>query len=396
MTGPPFDRPILALAALTLVTSAPVFGPAGAWSLGQTLVFGGSAVAFARLAMTPVSSVAGLALAATLSIAPTLFTLLSASWFSISPDNLLANLFGAHGLLYGAPLLWAGYLGLIPLGQENPKLTRLSLAALLPGTLGLLVMTERADTPMRMATWLAFLLPGIAKGLQMLRDLTIRRPSRLVAAAGAVLILWNVLFMEQYRRRLLPSDDTVSFAQVASNSAGLFSRGLGTASAWPANWVFARRFAASPDQWDAVADRRLFVSPSSAISTIEVGDDASVFAPDVPLLLEGFGARRTCEQGWCRDVEGSGRLLLPIQNPGEGDFVIRLRVRGQGALRMSLNGAATSVSEMTTPLSDVLLRVPSRTITSSLNLLRLSVADGGRATVDRLTLERVLSRESAR
>ena len=396
MTAPTSDRPITVLAALALITSAPVFGPAGAWSLDQALVFVASAAVFARLATRPASGIAALALAAALSIAPTFFAMVRASWFSLSPENLLANLFGAHGLLYGAPLLWAGYFGLIFLRHQDPELTRLSLAAIAPGTLGLLLSTERANTPMRMATWLPFLLPGITQCFRMVRDVASRRPSHLIAAAGAALIFWNALFMEQYRRRLVPSDDTVSFAQVASNSAGLFSRALGTDSAWPANWVFAWRFHTSPDRWDAVADRRLFANATSRTATVEVGDDASIFAPDVPLLLEGFGMRRTCEQGWCRDVDGAGRLLLPIQNPGRGDFVVRLRVRGQGTLRLSLNGVTTSVSEMTESLSDVLLRVPSREITSSLNLLSLSIANGGKATVDRLTLERVLGNASAR
>ncbi|MEO8500545.1 MAG: hypothetical protein ABI565_06490 [Vicinamibacteria bacterium] len=396
MTAPTFDRPIIVLAALALLTSAPVFGPAGAWSLDQALVFVTSATIFAGLALRPASGVAALALAAALSIAPTILATVRAMWFSISADNLLANLFGAHGLLYGAPLLWAGYLGLIPLRHEDPKLTRLSLAAIVPGTLALLLTTERVDTPMRMATWLAFLLPGIAQCFRMIRDVASRQPSRMIAAAGALLILWNALFMEQYRRRLLPSDDTVSFAQVASNSAGLFSRALGTDSAWPANWIFAWRFAASPDQWDAVADRRLFASATSRTATVEVGDDASIFAPDVPLLLEGFGMRRTCERGWCRDVDGAARMLLPIQNPGSGEFVIRLRARGQGALQLSLNGANTSVSELTESLSEVFLRVPSGSIASSLNVLSLSVAKGGRATIDRLTLERALGSASAR
>jgi hypothetical protein len=245
-------------------------------------------------------------------------------------------------------------------------------------------------------TWVPFLLPGLARCFEKARAFATRRPERVLVAAGGLLVLWNILFMEQYRRRLLPSDDTVSFAQVTSNSAGLLSHAVGTPFAWPANWIFASRFHAPLDRWDAVADRSLFASATSNTAIIEVGDDASAFAPDLPLLLEGFGTRRTCEQGWCRDVEGEGRALLPIQNPGTGDFVIRLRVRGRGALRVSLNEAATSVSEMTDTLSDILLRVPSGTVRSPMNVLSLSAAQGGRATLDRLTLERDLGTGSAR
>jgi len=396
MTVPAFDRATVFLAALALVTSAPVAGSPDGWSLNQALLFVASLAVFGWLATRPAAGAFGFALAAAMGIGPTLVAFVRASWWSVSQDHLLAGLFGAQGLLYGAPLLWAGYLGLISLRHQERALARVSLAAIVPGTLGLLLGTEPTDIPTRVVTWLPFLLPGLAQTFRIVRDRATRESWRVLAFASGLLVLWNALFMEQYRLLLLPSDDTVSFAQVTSNSARLLSRGVGTPFAWPANWIFARRFSAPFDQWDAVANRRLFASATSTTATIEIGDDPSAFAPDLPLLLEGFGSRRTCEQGWCRDVFGRARLLLPLQNPGDGEFVIRFRVRGQGALSVSLNGANTVVKEMAESLSDVVLRVPARAITSALNVLALSIAGGGRATVDRLTLERALGTSSAR
>jgi hypothetical protein len=170
---------------------------------------------------------------------------------------------------------------------------------------------------------------------------------------------------------------------------------VGSPFAWPANWLFANRFDAAASQWDAVAGRNLFAM-SATIATVELGDDPSMFAPDTALLLEGFGARRTCEQGWCRDLDGAGRILLPLSPAGGGDFAIRLRARGQGALTLSVNEAATSVAEMSTALSDITLRVPARIIRPGINVLSLSVAGGGKATLDRLTLERGVASGSAR
>jgi hypothetical protein len=267
---------------------------------------------------------------------------------------------------------------------------------LAPGALGLLIGTERVDAATRTATWLPFLLPGLAQCFQKARTFAQRRPERALAGAAALLVLWNLLLMEQYRRRLLPSDDTVSFAQVTSNSAGLVSHLVGTPAAWPANWIFAWRNQSPVDQWDAIADRRLFADEKAAAATIEFGDDGSAFAADVPLLLEGFGTRRTCERGWCRDLDGAGRLLLPVNNIGRGDLAIRVRARGQGTLSLSLNRAATPASDLTETLSDLSFVVPARAVRSGLNVLSLSVAGGGRATLDRLTLERDLGTSSAR
>ena len=396
MRGPSFDRPTAAFATLVFLTSVSLIGSASMAGFGGVALFAASCATFFWLAAEPDPGAFRLALAAALAVGPTVIAVMRASWWRLSLDNLLVALFGAHGLLYAAPLLWAGFLGLFSLRHERPGLFRLALAAIVPGTLSLLLATDPPDAPGRAMSWVPFLLPGIAQCFEKARAFAARRPQRVLAGVSGVLVLWNVLFMEQYRRRLLPSDDTVSFAQVTSNSAGLLSHAVGTPFAWPANWIFARRFRAPLDQWDAIADRRLFPDAKSLAATIEFGDDASIFAPDAPLLLEGFGARRTCEQGWCRDLDGAGRLLLPLQNVGRGDLVIRLRARGEGALSMSLNGANIAIAGLTASLSDAILRVPARLVAPGINVLSLAVAGGGKATIDRLTLERDLASGSAR
>ena len=340
--------------------------------------------------------VGGVSFQPDLAIAPTVVAIAQASWWSFGIDNVLAATLGGGGLLYGAPLLWAGYLGLFGLWRKEPGLAHLALAAVAPGTLALLITTGAGDVPARTATWLPFLLPGIAHCFRNARAMAERHPGRLLVWAGDALVLWNALFMEQYRRRLLPSDDTVSFAQVTSNSAALFSRFAGTPSAWPANWIFAWRYDVSPDMWDAVAGRDIFPTPDATTSFIEIGDDPSPFGTEAPLLLEGFGMRRTCEQGWCREFDGSARILLPLQNTGIGDLEIRVRARGEGALSVVLNGVFTSVSQTAETLSDVSLSVPAKLVRPGINVLSLQTAGSRRVAVDRLILVRDLGVVSAR
>lgn len=383
-------------ATLVVILAAPGWGTAGAPDLARCLQFFGSSLFYCWLAAPPSDGGFRVVLSAAFAILPTTVELARASTWDIRAENLLAGLFGAVGLLYNSPLLWVGFLFVFALRRTEPGLSRLCSAGIVPGTLCLLLSTDRADTASRAVTWLPLLLPGTALGFAKIRDSVAHSPKRALVWAGALLVLWNLLFMEQYRRLLVPSDQTVSFAQVSSNAAALLSQSVGAPTAWPANWIFSHRFAAPPDRWESAASLDFFPNAGARFATIEIGDDASVFATDATLLLEGFGMRRTCEQGWCRDLDGAGRLLLPLRDVGAGDLVLRLRVRGRGTLSFSLNGERTLVSELTESLSELTLRVPSGMTATGINIVQLSVVGGGRATVDRLTLERDAASGSAR
>jgi hypothetical protein len=391
-----FDGQIAFFGTLALLSSAPLTGPMGAPEPVSILLFLASSVVFVRLSRLPAPGPARLALAAILAAGPSARDLFGASWWRFGPENLGVALLGSSGLLYGAPLLWAGLLGLPALRREQPGLARLTAAALLPGLLGLLLITDQDRAWTRVLTWLPFLLPGLAQFFHRARAFATHHPERVVASAGALLVLWNILFMEQYRRLGVPSDDTVSFARVTSQSASLLSRFVGTPVAWPANWLFSRRFNTGLDRWDGLAGRSLFANATAATATIEFGDDPSPFAIDDTLLLEGFGAGHPCERGRCRDLYGAGRVLLPIGNAGDTEFMLRLRARGKGILQMSLNDSSIAVFEMPGSLADLVLRAPAKIVASRINILALSVEGGGKATLDRLTLERDLGNGSAR
>jgi hypothetical protein len=374
--------------ALGLSTSALVTGGAGSRDLASVLLLLTSMVAFFGLARDAKPRGIRLAIAATLSILPTLYLSATNRPPRVSLDNLLIGVFGSTGFLYESPLLWAGLLGLVGLRREKPDLVSLCLAAIGPGVLALSVDGGEEAHALQTSTCLPFFAPGIAYCFERIQSLAARQPGRALVGLGVGLVIWNGLFAEQYRRRDIPSDDTVSFSRVASGSAGLVSRSIGTPWAWPANWIFAARFDTSPDRWDAVAGRNLFAGPGTRASAIEIGDD-SAFSADRALLLDGFGVTRTCARGACRDLDGVGRILLPLGRPSGGDLVIRVRARGEGDLRISLNGSATMVSRLGAELTEATLRVPARLLRPGFSVLSLSVSGAAeRATLDRVTLER--------
>ena len=383
-----FDGVVSFFATTAVMASVRFVDPTGHVSLKATITFALAGLVFASLAGTRLPESLRLGLAAALALGPIAYEVARSSWWSLDAWNLLTGFLGANGLLYGAPLLWAGWLGLVELRKEQRGLGRLALAGLLSLGLGFIVVTDSTEAGFRAMSSLPFFLPGIAACFEKARERAARYPERVLAGVATLMVLWNALFMEQYRLRLLPSDDTVSFAAVTSNSAALFSRFAGTPSAWPANWIFARRFKTTPDRWDAVSGRSLLQGSAAPSAIIDVGDDPSALALDRMLIADGFGDRRTCGRGWCRDVDSIGRVLLPVRMGPDRDLIVRLRVRGQGRLSLSLNGSSTVVAEMTDALSDVVLRAPGDSLKSGIHILSLAVEPGQRATVDRLTLSR--------
>jgi hypothetical protein len=385
-----FEVSVSFFAVLALTSSITLVDATGLVDHRVVTAFGVACLLFCGITAPRTPRWLGIAAAWIVALTPLAYALSVSSGRSFSVWNLLTALWGAKGLLYGAPLLWAGVAGLIGRRSECRHLSQLALAGLAPGILGLIAATDPDATAARVVPWLPFFLPGIALCFERARALAARRPERALMYAAAVMVLWNVLFMEQYRRRMLPSDDTVSFARVTSNAAALLSRSVGTPAAWPANWLFASQFQTTPDRWDAVSAADLFPDRDARAVVIEVGDDASIFAPDLALIADGFGERRTCGRGWCRDVDGEGRLLLPLPSGGRGELAIRVRVRGQGRLTISLGAAGTVVADMTDVLTEVSLPVPAGLIEPGIHVLSLRVSDRRRATVDRLTLERGL------
>lgn len=383
-----FEPGVAFFATAALSFSVTFTDPEGLVAPAAVMLFAFASLAFVVLSGAGVPGRGAMGLAAALTAAPLAYEIAGASWWNVSAFNLVAGLWGGNGFLYGAPLMWAGILGLFDRRPEARKLTGLALAGLVPAFLGLAIVSDSTVPSVRMMAAAPFFLPGIAACFTSARERAARRPNAVLVGAGAVLILWNVLFMEQYRRRLLPSDDTVSFARVTSNAAALFSTRFGTPTAWPANWIFAARFDATPDRWDAVSGRGVFADSAATTAVIEVGDDPSLLALDRMLIASGFGERRTCERGWCRDVDDVGRLLFLIRSSHNPDFTVRLRVRGQGRLSVSLNGSTTAVADMTDDLNDVILKPPARALAPGIHVLSLEVEAGRRATVDRITLSR--------
>lgn len=302
---------------------------------------------------------------------------------------LLQTFFSSrHGLLYWTPLLWAGFLGYVLLLRRDRFV---ALATGVPLALMSYVNVCSGDwwaggsfSNRRFDSVLPFLALGMAMVFEWLARHVARRPLVPLGAAALALTLWNGLFMEQYRRNLIPRDDTVSFAGVAENNATLLSGFVGTPVAWPANIVFSLQHRAPITKYDLAVGQYLFYRQNNLGGVIDLGNERG----DPGLLLEGWARPIACGgDARCRTIEGAARLLVPLDVPE--DLVATVRARGPGSLAFQVNGRDL----VSWPLEEdafVERRVslPREGLVRELNELRLT-ATPGPVVIDRIAFERV-------
>jgi hypothetical protein len=307
---------------------------------------------------------------------------------------LLQTFFSSrHGLLYWTPLLWLGFLGLAALLVRREH-RRLAAILVVPVLLMSYVNACSGDwwaggsfSNRRFDSLLPLLAFGLACAVEAGRGLAARRPALLLGALAVAATTWNLLFMEQYRRNLLPRDATVSFADVAANNASLVASAVGTPLAWPANWVFAAQTGLPADRYDALVGKYLFYRQNNLGGVVEIGA-AEGNRADQALLAEGWSVRRRCGDGpVCRQVEGEARLFAPLDVPET--LEVAVVAQGDGLLHVSVNGRPAATFTLDGALRERTTVVPSGAWRRELNEVRLRAEE--RALVDRVVFRRVVA-----
>ncbi len=306
---------------------------------------------------------------------------------------LLETFFSSrHGLFYWTPLLWGAYLG-VGLLWRRERLLGLMLGV--PIVLMTWVNVCSGDwwaggsfSNRRFDSLLPLLAVGLALTLEALVRVVRRRPAVLPVMVGASLTLWNVLFMQQVRRNLIPRDESIAFARVAENSAALFADALGAPVAWPANWIFARRFGLPAAQYDEAVGKYLFYRQNNLGGVLDLGDARC----DPALLDAGWTSLRTCGPGAvCRGVMGQARLFAPLDGPEDLEVVVH--AAGRGTLALAVNGRPVAVLPLSETQTALAVRVPAGLWQRELNELRFTTdaapGDNTAALVDKLVFRRL-------
>lgn len=348
-------------------------GPDPAAGGGLLLASAGFAVA-ARDDRSSARAAAGAALGALLGLALALGSTRGNA--PVAPEPGVALFSSRHGLLFHWPVVWAGLVGLAPLARRSRPQAAASAAGLL------IVLAAAACFPgARPATSLLvlpFIAPGLTACLEGLRRMVAAHPMVPLSAGAAVLVVWNMLFMQQYRDEKVPRDDTVSFAEVAEGNTRLWAERFGSPVAWPANWLLALRRRVSPDRFDLMVGKD--VPERGGRRELDVGR----LDLDESLLAEGWSVRHACGPAICRAVQGRARLFLPLPEKDWGTLIVV--AGGEGRLGVRVNGRPLGWLPLAAG-AEARLPLPPDLLRRGLNEIVLEAPDGP-LLVDRLAVAR--------
>lgn len=263
-----------------------------------------------------------------------------ADFLRLGHPFVLETLFSSrHGLFSWTPVLWAGYLGFLPLLRGRPALAWPLLPPLAAMTYVNLCSGDwwagGSFSNRRFDSLLPILALGLAASIDWGRAQVSRRPEVALALLGVPLIAWNVLLAEQLRRGFLPRDETVAFPALVTNAAQLFADAFGSPNTWPASWIFAWRHGLSPGRYDLVVGRYLFYRQNNM-----GGHVGLAAARDRALLAEGWGPTETVAGREARRVLDRARLLAPLDVPEDLELQVRASAPAPGCeVRLLVNGA---------------------------------------------------------
>jgi hypothetical protein len=300
------------------------------------------------------------------------------SWTVPAPLDALWSPRG--GLLYWQPVLWLGILALLAAFRSRPVAALWGVAPLL-----LLALWPAAGQDLeRWIVVLPLLALALAGTLERVVDLAQRRPGWVLASAGLVLLVWNLLLMAQYREPSFPRDETVSFVDLEEGNARILTRALGSPLTWPASWIFAWRSGLPAFRYEYLAGRSLLEGPDALGGRLDIGDD---LARETMLLGEGWGVRHASAAGVCREVLGRAEVFAPLARPARLSLLVT--AAGSGTLTVWQDEIRRAVLPIGPASSR--LRVPSLSLPRGLTIFRVEGVPGSMVCVVRWELARAAS-----
>ncbi len=209
------------------------------------------------------------------------------SWLAVSPigpqirwaDPQLADILWSsrNGLLSWSPILYVGAIGLILFAVSVPAV----------GIPALLIMAVMTYFNASIQDWwgsdgfggrrfdgtIPLFCLGIAAFARSAVELTRRHPLRVLAAGGALLVLWNLTLMSAAQSGLFRIGTAVSFGETGSAQARAFHAWFGNPFTYPASLAFALRNGLAPGRYDLLRVNRFLGDPLRPYGRVDIGGD---------------------------------------------------------------------------------------------------------------------------
>ncbi|MBK5254551.1 MAG: hypothetical protein JJE39_00815, partial [Vicinamibacteria bacterium] len=262
-----------------------------------------------------------------------------ADFLRLDRPFLLNTLFSSrHGLLSWTPIFWLCFLGLIPLTRRDPRRFGLLWAPVLIMTY---VDACSGDwwaggsfSNRRFDSLLPVFALGLAASLQFLTGFLKRHPSSVLVALILGGGLWNATLSRAVRHGETKPGVSLSLAARTLASSRALSQDLGFPTTWPASWIFAARYDASPGAFDLASGKYLFYRQNNLNGTADLGIDG-----DEGLILDGFSSPRQDGAVTYRRIGAEARLIVSLDLPEPLGLSFELRSLGtEGVLNVLVNG----------------------------------------------------------
>lgn len=186
---------------------------------------------------------------------------------------------------------------------------------------------------------LPFFCLGVAAFAVGAVTVTRRHPLRVVGAAGAVLVAWNLALMAAADAGAVRIGESVSFGNTAAAQARVLHRWIGNPFTYPASLVFAARNRVTPADYDLLSANRFLSDPLRLYGRIDIGGD------DEWLLADGWYGPEQDGAASFRWATSPADVLVPLDHGAPLTLQLRIHAFGyagapEQAVTISVNGAA--------------------------------------------------------
>lgn len=299
---------------------------------------------------------------------------------------MLETLFSSrHGLFSWHPLFLFGALGWFPLYRRDKLLAGATLVLFLIMTYVNSVVSDWwagwSFGMRRFDGFLAFLGLGLAAFLTTTKNLVQKNPSSVIAILVALFISGNLLFINQFRGRVVHQGGVVSFQTVYKNMVEQVYKRTGNPFSFPASLLFSLKYKETPHRYDTLVG--VYV------------DDKYFYGHKMDLgkqrfyLGQGWASVNENWQGQFDFISNTSNqpvIYMPLRSKQDYEIVIRMasltitedadnQERGfstiSDTLTINLNGSTLKHVELSPNWQEYKVSVPNSLLEKGINVLQL-------------------------